>query len=329
MILDLDRFVRVSRRRWQELETMLDQVEAGAMVEDLDRLERFYQLYERACADLARLSTFAAAPEIQRYLEALVARAYAEMHETRRRRRFSPVRLLIEAFPQAFRRRAWAFALALTATLVGAGFGGVVVIADPEAKRALMPFPHLQQDPTQRVETEESSVEDPSDGFQSAFAAQLIRHNTRVGLFALALGMTFGIGTMIVLFYNGVILGAVCVDFIAAGETVFLAGWLLPHGVVEIPAFLIAGQAGLVLARALLHGRASGQTGQALREVRPDLVALAVGFGCLLVWAGFVESFLSQLHAPVFPYSYKIVLGVTELVLLGVFLTLSGRKNAA
>ena len=52
------------------------------------------------------------------------------------------------------------------------------------------------------------------------------------------------------LFYNGVILGAVAVDYVRAGETKFLLGWLMPHGVIEIPAILIAGQAGFMLALA-------------------------------------------------------------------------------
>ena len=62
----------------------------------------------------------------------------------------------------------------------------------------------------------------------------------------------WGVGTIVMLFYNGVILGAVTVDYIRAGQTKFLAGWLLPHGAVEIPSILIAGQAGLVLALALI-----------------------------------------------------------------------------
>jgi uncharacterized membrane protein SpoIIM required for sporulation len=328
VILDLGRFVAVSQPRWRELEAILDRVGTGSLDSSLDRLERFYQLYERACADLARLSTFAAAPEVQRYLESLVARAYAEVHETRRSRRgVSPWRLLAVEFPRAFRRRISGFNLAVVVTLIGVCFGGMAVVADPDAKSVLLPFQHLQQDPAHRVEAEESSDEEPLEGPHASFAANLIHHNTRVGLFALALGMTFGIGTMVVLFYNGVILGAVCIDYIAAGESVFLAGWLLPHGAVEIPAFLIAGQAGVVLGRALLAGRARGRMRDALEEVRSDLVALAAGFAALLVWAGIVESFLSQLHSPVFPYPFKIALGVAELVLLTVFLTRAGRAR--
>ena len=41
-------------------------------------------------------------------------------------------------------------------------------------------------------------------------------------------------------------------DDIAGGQAVFLAGWLLPHGSIEIPAILLGGQAGLILAGALI-----------------------------------------------------------------------------
>ena len=43
-------------------------------------------------------------------------------------------------------------------------------------------------------------------------------HNIQVTVMALALGMTFGVGTLILLFYNGVILGAVAADYIVAGQ---------------------------------------------------------------------------------------------------------------
>ena len=82
-------------------------------------------------------------------------------------------------------------------------------------------------------------------------------------------GMTWGIGTIILLFYNGVILGVICVDYVAAGQTTFLLGWLLPHGVIEIPAILIAGQCGLVLGKALIgHGDRAPLTAR-LRAIGP------------------------------------------------------------
>jgi hypothetical protein len=45
------------------------------------------------------------------------------------------------------------------------------------------------------------------------------------------------------------------------------------------------------------------------------------------VWAGLVEAFFSQYHAPIIPYEAKIAFGVVELGLLGLFLSRSGLKK--
>ena len=62
-----------------------------------------------------------------------------------------------------------------------------------------------------------------------------------------------------------------------------------------------------------------------LRAVRGDLASLAGGMAVMLVWAGIVESFLSQYHEPVLPYSVKIGFGFVELLLLTLFLGLPRR----
>ena len=148
----------------------------------------------------------------------------------------------------------------------------------------------------------------------------LMVNNIKVSIMTLAFGMTYGIGTVTVLFYNGVILGLVGVDYILAGQTIFLLGWLMPHGVIEIPAILIAGQAGLVLGGALLGWSDRASLGSRLRLVGSDMMTLIGGVAVLLVWAGIIESFLSQHHQPVIPYAAKIAFGAVELIALVWFL---------
>lgn len=329
MIVDLDRFVAAGRPRWRELEGRLDRFERDPdAVRTLAEIERLFELYEHAAADLARLSAFAAPPAVRDYLEALVARAYAEIHSARRREgRFAPLAFVLAGIPRAFRRRAGAFLLALGATLAGALFGAAALAFDDEAKGVLVPFAHLLGDPAERVREEESAKLPGVAGHGASFSAMLVAHNTRVALTSLALGMTWGLGTLIVLFYNGVVLGAVVLDYLRAGEGLFLAGWLLPHGVVEIPAFLIAGQAGLVLAGALLGRSDRAPLSARMRAAAPDLLALAAGFGLLLAWAALVEAFLSQLHEPVLPYAAKIGFGLVELAALVAWLAFAGRER--
>lgn len=293
----------------------------------LEEVKRFHFLYQRSAADLARL-TIQAEPETHKFLENLVARAYGEIHETRGvRSKLRPFHWFFHTLPQTFRRHLRAFALAVAITLAGSFFGALAVAFDPEAKQVITPFPHLLGDPADRVAQEEAAVDDRLQDHKGSFSAQLMTHNTQVSILALALGMTWGVGTIVLLFYNGVILGAISLDYMRAGQTEFLLGWLLPHGSIEIPAILIAGQAGLVLAGALIGWGGREPLTVRLRAVGADLVTLIAGVAILLVWAGFVEAFLSQYHAPVFPYWAKISLGLIELGLLGLFLLKSGAKK--
>ena len=135
--------------------------------------------------------------------------------------------------------------------------------------------------------------------------------------------------TLIMLFYNGVILGAVALDYVLAGETPFLLGWLLPHGAIEIPAIILAGQSGLVLAGALIGWGESISLKARLRKISDDLVTLIMGVAVMLIWAGIVEAFFSQYHEPLIPYEAKIGFGVLELILLILFLTRSGKRGQA
>jgi hypothetical protein len=57
------------------------------------------------------------------------------------------------------------------------------------------------------------------------------------------------------------------------------------------------------------------------------VVTLIFGVGLMLVWAGFIEAFLSQYHEPVIPYDAKIAFGAVELVLLFLFLGKSGNNR--
>jgi uncharacterized membrane protein SpoIIM required for sporulation len=331
MIIDLTRFLTDERKHWTELESALDRIERNPEHRmDLAELLEFHELYERASSDLAKIETFASEPEIRRYLEGLVARAYGEIHETReKQRRLNPWRWFVETFPQTFRRHLRPFWLSLAVTIAGCLFGGIAIRIDPEAKQVIMPFPGLRDDPAERVRKEESAKSDRLAGRKSTFAAQLMTHNTQVAIFTMALGITWGAGTTVTLFYNGVILGAVAVDYVYAGQARFLLGWLLPHGAVEIPSILLGGQAGFLLASALIGWGSRKTRRQRLREISPDLVTIIFGAAVLLVWAGIVESFLSQYHQPVIPYAIKIAFGATELVALILFLAKSGARRPA
>jgi uncharacterized membrane protein SpoIIM required for sporulation len=325
----MERFIKEEQGYWTELEQLLNkfQDDPGKKL-TLKETRRFYYLYQRTAADLSKISSLPSERDTRRYLDGLTARAFSEIHQgTRQPRGFNILTWITVTFPRTFRHHARYFQLALAVTILGALFGAGALALDPASKEILMPFSHLLGEPSERVAREESEIMKDEDAREITFSSYLMTHNTRVAIYCMALGLTFGIGTLTLLFYNGAILGAVILDYMRAGETVFLMGWLLPHGVIEIPAILIGGQVGLILAGALLGRKDGKPLGLRFRTVTPDAVILILGVAVLLVWAGIIEAFVSQHHEPVLPYSIKIIFGALELGALTFYLLRSGKEN--
>jgi uncharacterized membrane protein SpoIIM required for sporulation len=334
MIVNLERFIHEERPRWERLDEVLRRLSDDPWRElPVSEARELEGLYQRACADLARLRTYAADPGVRAYLEGLVARGYAEIHGQRASGvRVRPWAWLARGFPQTFRRQVNAFWFALALMLAGSTFGALALAFDPDAKEVIMPFSHLQGSPSERVAEEEKHEregENQGEGRRASFAGSLMVHNTQVTLTAMAMGLSAGVGTLVLMFYNGVILGAVAFDYMAAGQSVFLTGWLLPHGSVEIPAMLIGGQAGFVLAGALIGRRERKPLGARLRAAVPDVATLCGGAALLLVWAGIIESCLSQHHEPAVPYMAKIAFGAAQLAALIWWLARAGGMDAS
>lgn len=328
MIVDTDRFIAREKPHWEALAKKLDDLDYGvAGARSTTSLLETHRLYRRAASALVRLESAAASPATIQHLQQLVARAYAEVHAGRKRQ---PWRAFLQwiafGFPQAFRRQISAFVASLWITLAGVVVGCVLMAADTANRELLLPFSHLHGSPSERVAEEETKAGDSNGAQHATFAASLMQNNISVTIRAMAFGITYGIGTAILLFYNGVILGAVSLDYIMDGQLVFLLGWLLPHGAIELPAIFLGGQAGLVLARALIGRGTDDGMRVRMRKVAPDLASIIMGAALLLVWAGIVESYFSQHHEPAIPYAVKIAFGVVELIALAMWLAWAGRK---
>ena len=328
MIFDIQRFIAHNKTNWEELEIMLNRIhQMGFKSFDFKEINRFYYLYHQTSSDLNRIQTFSSESELIDYLESLVSKAYAEIYSIRGAKwRAKLKNFYLFTFPHVFRKHIKLFNLALIAMLVGAFLGGSAIMLDPESKDILIKFSHLEGSPYERVLKEEEGRNKALDNQKISFSSYLITHNIQVSLFALVLGITFGLGTLILLFYNGVILGAVIADYLRYGVGTFAAGWLLPHGAFEIWAILIAGQAGFLIAKSLLKGKRYSRMAQ-LSMAGHDILTLFFGLSSLLVWAGIVEAFFSQYHKPVIPYNIKIIFGIIEVLFLVYYFGFTGKKR--
>src|SRR5699024_2311035 len=109
---------------------------------------------------------------------------------------------------------------------------------------------------------------------------------------AFAGGITFGLLTVYVLIYNGLLIGALAAVFWNDGKSYVFWAFILPHGVIELIAIFVAGGAGLLMGYILFvpgpYSRVSHLKTEAKRSV-----LLMLGTVPIFIIAGIIEGFIT------------------------------------
>ena len=312
MSQSIEQFIESRRPRWERLEKLLQSLEKGKgrnlQPSDLPDVGR---LYREATADLARLQAFqheAALPdELLDYLNHLVARAHGQIYRSPTPGWTQLWRFLRSTFPQTFRATApWTLS-ALAIFLLAFTYGFVAGLVDDTFIPLVAP-PHLIQ-----------QVEGGKVWFDSILAvrplasSKIMTNNISVTFLAFALGITFGLGTVYIMAFNGLLLGTLAALCHLHGLSVDFWSFVLPHGVIELSAIFIAGGGGLFLGSALIvPGDLSRK--EALIQRGRKSVQLILGCIPLLIVAGVVEGFFSPAHLP--PWIKFLTAGLLFVLLL-------------
>jgi|SRR5215217_4817431 len=303
--MEMAEFIESRRPRWEKLEKLLDQSEVGGLRGlSLDDARTLGKLYRAVSSDLLWVRARSGSADVSAYLNDLVGRAYALTYPGRRPRLADVWGFVARGFPALLRHEWRMYVAAVLLFLAGVGFGYLGMMVDPDAAHYLVPAEHLELDPVQRA-ANEASGDGMSVGQQAHFTSFLFTHNIQVAFLCFALGVTLGLGTAVMLFVNGLFLGALAHVYAAKGMAGWFWAWILPHGIPEITAICIAGAAGLVIARGLVAPKGLPR-GQALRMEAVTAVKLLFGTLVLFVLAGFIEGTVSQIHPPKLSVAFKV-----------------------
>jgi len=326
--MDFNVFLRERRPRWQRFSALLDTADQRGLSKLAPgQADEFFSLYRLTSSDLNLVQTRTTNSAVLEYLEGLVARAYAHLSVPRRSSFFRSWWLILRHYFPAAIRSQWKLLLASSmALVVGVLCGFAATYAQPSQAQVFLPAEHLQESPRERVARLEADERAGTRGVRSAddhaaFTVFLFNNNIRVSVLAFALGLTFGVGTIIMLFYNGAMLGSLAALYMMDGQMKFFVAWVGPHGSIELPCVMFAGTAGLMLA-ARQFRRREGRFIEQVRAVRPILVDLLIGTATLLVIAGTIEGGFSQINTPTISYTLKICVAVALFAALITYLVL-------
>ena len=287
MATNVDRFVREREPRWAELEGLIAAAKQRPEKLGATRVLRLGELYRAAVGDLAQARRALPGESVVGRLESLVGRSRTLVYDTEARRES-----VLEFFTVGYWRRLRSDprTLLISAALlfVPAALAFVWAARDPAAAVGVVPEAFRGIGDGSRS----SRSAGLSGGESSAFASQIMTNNIRVTFLAFASGITFGVGTVFVLVFNGMLLGAVGGLSFHAGRGDAFVTLVVAHGVLELSCIVVAGASGLRIARALIApGRLTRAV--ALGGAARQAVELVLGTAPWLVLAGLIEGFIT------------------------------------
>jgi uncharacterized membrane protein SpoIIM required for sporulation len=289
-------FRREREAQWIELESLVDQVERrGLKALDAEDLRRLPSLYRAAVSGLSVARAISLDRNLLAYLESLVARAWFCVYGVKPRTDGAVRRFFARSFPAAVRRHAVGVWLAIGLLLAGAVCG--LAIYDPDTYAIVMPADIADgRSPTSSTADLRDilySGGDRSDEDLGLFATFLFTHNARIGMLSFALGFALGIPAVLLLFYNGLLIGTLAGLYASRGMAFEFWAWVLPHGITELLAVALCGGAGLAVAGAII---APGRFGRlhALARTGREAALIVLGAALLFLIAGFIEGVLRQ-----------------------------------
>lgn len=318
-----EEFIASSREVWERLErTLADR--AGHGVADLPapELRQLHEDYRRAAADLAYAQTHYPDSRTRAYLNGLVGLAHSELYGAAPRKVASLWRFMAVGYPRLVRAHAREIALSSALLLGALALGLLLAYVNYPLARTFIPEA-LRDGVGDRLE-QGANASALSSAIAPVLTAGITANNIQVALLAFAGGMTLGVLTVYSMVQNGLLLGTLAGVFAKGGASVLFWSMILPHGSLELPAIIIAGASGLVLARALISP-ADLPRMAALRERSPDAARLVLGSIPLFGIAGIIEGFFTP--SQVDPL-LKLVFGALMTGLLFAYLGLAGRGAA-
>jgi uncharacterized membrane protein SpoIIM required for sporulation len=164
----------------------------------------------------------------------------------------------------------------------------------PELSSALFPPEQLLNFETMYDPADPARKLGRDDGTDVAMFGHYVMNNVSIGFRTFASGLLAGVGTIVVLLFNGITIGGVAGHLHAVGHGDPFWRFVVGHGAFELTAIVIAGGAGLQLGlRLIAPGRR--RRIDALVEGGRRGALLCAGVFVMLVIAAFIEAFWSSI----------------------------------
>jgi len=290
--VDIDRYIAKNQPSWSRLEQLTAQARSGVAKLSPAELEELVQLYQRVSSQLSYVRTYYRDTSLTTRLTRIVAAANGVVYGKRAR----SLRVLRDFFLWTFPGAVYHIRRAILASavifFVPAILIGIWLVNDANALNA-------SSTRSERVSYVRDAFEQYySDDPHPVFFSKVTFNNIRVSFLIFAAGIVLPVvGPVLLLLMNGAPLGEISSWMVVEGDFWRFLGFILPHGMLELSAVVIAGGASLALGWAFLVP-GDRLRSVALREEGRRLVTVVLGLMVMFLAAGVIEGFITGSGLP-------------------------------
>ena len=282
----IDGYVLEHTAEWQRLEELVALSQERRRKLTGEELDELLFRYQRVSAHLSHVRSTYQDPIVAARLTRIVAEARAVVYGHQARSRGAIRTFFRSTFPAAIWMARIPILISALAFFVPAIVVGAWLANSPAAIEAAAP-PALR----------EAYINEDFEAYYSSapaaeFSTQVLINNIQVSFLAFVAGIAWAVPTLLVLMFNGANVGVAGGLFHDAGEASKFYGLILPHGLLEITAIIVAGGGGLRLGWSLISPGDRSRT-QALVAEAQRSASIIIGLVLVFVLAGLIEGFVT------------------------------------
>ncbi|MBS3915083.1 MAG: stage II sporulation protein M [Bacteroidetes bacterium] len=301
------KFIKVNAEKWRRYE---DGIKQGSLPPE-DMESAFVELND----DLAYARTFYKNRAVRLFLNNLLTPVYSAIYKGKKWNWKKAVNFFAVEAPAINYSARYMLLVSFVAVFIGVCIGFFSTSVDREFASSILGSEYV------RITEDNINRGDPLAIYKHEDAGDMFRYIALNNLYVAALFLFFGalfcVGTLYLLMYNGIVLGAFTWLFTSRGLTTEYLLTVYQHGTLEILGMVVEGAAGLMIGSGILFPgtltRARSMQVAAKKAVTIFLVCVPV-----IILAAFIESFLTRFTEIHFALRISIIL-LSLLIMLYYF----------
>ena len=300
----IDSYVLEHTEEWLRLEALVDAAQHRSRKLSGEERDELLFRYQRVSAHLSHVRSTFGDPQVTARLTRIVAGARAAIYGHQAKSAGAVRTFFTATFPAAV----WTARRFILVSTIAFLLPGIIVGAwlanSPAAIEASAP-----------AALREAYIAEDFEAYYSSspaaeFSTEVLINNIQVSFLAFVAGIAWGVPTLLVLVWNGANVGVAAGLFHDAGEAQRFWGLILPHGLIEITAILVAGGAGLRMGWSLIVPGDKTRTASLVAEAQ-RAVSVIIGLVIVFIIAGLIEGFVTP--SPLDTWA-RVSIGATAFV---------------